>query len=217
MSPDCIDVERLADVETTPVLKQHVAECPRCQSLWMSYQSFMKADVSGAVNIDAARRELDATIQRKASEARVARDVAPRASSMRVGAAWPGWLRPVIVTAVAAVLTVVAVTVWRSGADHPVLRGDSAATWSLRPPHVSQVAIEFTWNAVPGADAYDVEIFDDALNTVLQSATVTTPSITVDRAALSNVPSSSELAWRVRALHSGDVIATSPPASLLLK
>jgi hypothetical protein len=75
----------------------------------------------------------------------------------------------------------------------------------------------FTWGAVPGADAYEVEIFDDALNLVLHSASVTTPTISVDRTAFVNIQPGTELTWRVRALRGGDVLATSPPASLTLK
>ena len=69
MSPNCIDVERIADVESSPELKKHVDDCPRCQSLWLSYQSFMTADVSGAPGADDARRSLEAVIRRQAGQA----------------------------------------------------------------------------------------------------------------------------------------------------
>jgi hypothetical protein len=173
--------------------------------------------VSDAPHIDQARRELETLLRRKASEGGVVRDAAPRTSRMRVRSAWPAWLRPAIVTAVAAVLTVVAVTIFRGGgSDEPVLRGGSKTEWKLEAPHVTGLAIVFQWNAVPNADAYDVELYDDALNQVLHSASVATTRVTVDRAALANVPAGAELTWRVRALRKGDVIATSPPASLIL-
>jgi hypothetical protein len=219
VSPNCIDVERIADVETAPEghpLRQHVAECPRCQSLWLSYQSFMKADVKDATHIDSARRALESTIRAKTVGAR--REAAPRASRMRVRSTWPAWLRPAIVTAVAAVLTAVAVSVWRDrGPETTVLRGGSESTWLLQAPRVSSSAIAFAWKAVPDADSYDVEIFDDALNQVLHSAAVTATTITVDRSALSSVPAGAALSWRVRALKAGDEVATSPPASLTLR
>lgn len=218
MSPNCIDVERIADVETAPEghpLRQHVAECPRCQSLWLEYQAFMKADVTNASHIDKARRALEGRIRARAT-ASGARDVAPRTSRMRTRTPWPVWLRPAIVTAVAALLTVVAVSIWRGGPETTVLRGGSAAVWSLQEPQVSSSAIVFEWKAVPDADSYDVEIFDDALNQVLHSAAVATTTITVDRSALSGVAAGAMLTWRVRALRDGDEIATSPPASVQL-
>ena len=81
MSPNCIDVERIADVESSPELKKHVDDCPRCQSLWLSYQSFMTADVSSAPGADDARRSLEAVIRRQAGQAAPA-TVAPRTSRL---------------------------------------------------------------------------------------------------------------------------------------
>lgn len=215
MSPQCIDVEHIADVATAPeghALRKHVAECPRCQSLWLEYQAFMKADVKDASHIDHARRALEANIRKQAASSG-ALEVAPRASHM----AWPAWLRPAIVTAMAAVLTVVAVSVWRGDHETPVLRGGSQSVWSLQAPHVSGISVRFEWKAVPDADAYEVEIFDDALNQVLHSVAVTTPYISVERSALANVPAGTTLTWRVKALRVGDVISTSPPEALVLK
>ncbi|HET6462769.1 MAG TPA: hypothetical protein VFH33_03130 [Candidatus Krumholzibacteria bacterium] len=216
MSPNCIDVERIADVQSSPELRQHVADCPRCESLWLSYQTFMTADVSGAPRADDARRSLDAVIRRQAGRAAV--DEVPRVSRLATRRrAELSWLRPGLIAAVAAVVAVVAISVWRGSTDQPVLRGGSEATWSLQAPRVSGPAVVFTWGAVPDADAYEVEIFDDALNLVLHSASVITPTISVDRSAFVNIQPGTELSWRIRALRGGDVLATSPPASLTLK
>jgi len=216
MSPNCIDVERIADVESSPELRKHVADCPRCQSLWLSYQSFLRADVAGAPGADDARRSLEAVIRRQAGQA--AADVTPRTSRLATRRrAELSWLRPGLIAAVAAVVAVVAISLWRGGSDEPVLRGGSASTWSLQAPRVSGLAVVFKWGAVPDADAYEVEVFDDALNLVLHSASVTTPTISVDRAAFSIIQPGTELTWRVRALRGGDVLATSPPASLTLQ
>jgi hypothetical protein len=218
MSPNCIGVERIADVENAPELQRHVAECPRCQTLWLSYQSFMKADVSGAPRADEARRALEATIRRSAASATAAANAAPRVSRLSTHRrAQLSWLRPGLIAAVAAIVAMVAISVWRGSSDEPLLRGESETTWTLETPHVSAIAIVFKWSPVPDADAYEVEIYDDALNLVLHSTAVTTPDITVDRAALANVPTGTKLTWRVRAFRGGDVIATSPPASLILQ
>ena len=214
MSPHCIDVERIADVETSPELKRHVDECPRCQSLWLSYQSFISADVSGASRIDEARRALEATVRRSAATAaqppRVSRLSTRRRAEL-------GWLRPGLIAAFATIIAAVAISVWRGSSHEPVLRGGPKAVWELQTPHVTGIAIVFAWSAVPGADAYEVEIYDDALNQVLHSAAVSTTSISVDRTALAKVPSGAALTWRVRALKAGDVVSTSPPASLTLQ
>lgn len=215
MSPNCIDVERIADVESSPELRTHVADCPRCQSLWLSYQSFLRADVAGAPGADDARRSLEAVIRRQAGQA--AAEVTPRTSRLATRRrAELSWLRPGLIAAMAAVVAVVAISLWRGGSDQPVLRGGSEATWSLAAPRVSGIAVVFKWGAVPDADAYEVEVFDDALNPVLHSASVTTPTISVDRSAFANIQPGTELTWRVRALRGGDVLATSPPASLTL-
>lgn len=217
MSPNCIDVERIADVESSPELKKHVDDCPRCQSLWLSYQSFMTADVSGAPGADDARRSLEAVIRRQAGQAAPAHAV-PRASRLATRRrAELSWLRPGLIAAMAAIIAVVAITVWRGNSDQPVLRGGAQSTWNLEAPRVSGIAVVFKWGAVPDADAYEVEIFDDALNLVLHSASVTTPTISVERSAFDNIQPGTELTWRVRALRGGDVLATSPPASLTLQ
>ena len=214
MSPNCIDVERIADVESVPdghPLRQHVAQCPRCQSLWLSYQSFMQADVSGANNVEAARTSLAATIRRQAG---ATADASPRASRMAKPSRWSAWLRPALATAMAAVLAVVAISVWRNGgSDEPVLRGDESA-WSLHAPQLGGDSIVFQWDEVADADAYDVQLFDDSLNEVYTSGPVSATTVTVVRGALPSVAAGASLTWRVRALRAGDVISTSPPSSL---
>jgi hypothetical protein len=174
----------------------------------------MKADVSDAPRIDDARRTLEATIRRSAANAadtpRVSRLSTRRRAEL-------GWLKPGLIAALATVVAVTAILVWRNNSEEPVLRGGNKAVWELQTPHVTGIAIVFTWSAVPNADSYEVEIFDDALNQVLHSAAVTTTSISVDRAALANVPGGAALTWRVRALKQGDVVSTSPPASLTLQ
>ena len=215
MSPNCIDVDRIADVESAPEghpLRQHVAECPRCQSLWLSYQSFMTADVSGATNIEAARAALAETIHRKADSV-----TTPRASRMATRRPWYVWLRPGLIAAMASLLTILAISVWRGGgSDEPVLRGNDAVAWSLQSPQLSGGSIVFEWKPMPDADAYDVQIFDDALNEVYTTGAVTTTSATVPREALPSVASGQSVTWRVCALRGGDIVSTSPPASLTL-
>ncbi len=215
MSPNCIDVERIADVESAPEghpLRQHVADCPRCQSLWLSYQSFMRADVGGATNIEAARAALAETIQRKAESV-----TTPRASRMATRRPWYVWLRPGLVAAMASLLTILAISVWRGGgSDEPVLRGDEDAVWLLQSPRLADGSIVFEWKAVPEADAYDVQIFDDALNEVFTTGAVSTTTASIPRESLPSVASGESVTWRVCALRGGDVISTSPPASLTL-
>jgi hypothetical protein len=215
MSPTCIDVDRIADVESSPEghpLRQHVAECPRCQSLWLSYQSFMKADVSGAPDIEAARKALAETIRQKAGVA-----AAPRASRLARRPPWYVWLRPGLIAAMASLLTILAVSIWRGGGpDEPMLRGDDDAVWLLQSPQLSGESIVLEWKPVPDADAYDVQIFDDALNEVYTSGALTTTTTTIPRESMPSVAAGESVTWRVVALRGGDVVSTSPPASLTL-
>jgi len=215
MSPDCIDVERIAEVENNAALRAHAEECPRCQSLWRSYMAFMKADVSGAPHADVARRALERTIRQQAGMGAGASP--PHDARAQARAARPAWLRPALVTVAAAAIAVVALTLWRGGSDQPVLRGSEREAWSLQPPRVSAMTIDFAWNPFPGANAYEVVVYDDALNEVLHSGGVVSPSITVNREALSQFPAGTSLTWRVQAIQLGDIISTSPPASLVLK
>ena len=59
-------------------------------------------------------------------------------------------------------------------------------------------------------------LHDDALNEVYTTGAVTTPSATVPREALPSVASGQSVTWRVCALRGGDIVSTSPPASLTL-
>jgi hypothetical protein len=217
MSPNCIAVDRIADVESAPEgspLRTHVAQCPRCQSLWLSYQSFLKADTAGASNIEAARRELAATIRRKAVGAGDSRS---NTSRMSTRSGWSPFWRSALVAAVVAGVVAAGSSIWRDrGSDEPPLRGEVGDGWLLQTPVASGESITFAWEPVTDAESYDVQIFDDALNIVLHSAPVTTATITVNRSALSGVASGATLTWRVRALRVGDVISTSPPTSLTL-
>ncbi|HET6348777.1 MAG TPA: hypothetical protein VFH88_06795 [Candidatus Krumholzibacteria bacterium] len=213
MDSTCIDAERIADVESLPEghpMRQHVAECPRCQSLWLSYQSFMQPDVAGASNLDGARRSLAETIR---SRAEAADAMTSSRKPVQKVSRW--WLRPALVTAAAALLIVVAVSLLRNNSpEQPMLRGGSETQWSLQTPEVSDNSMLFAWNRIPGADRYQIEIFDDALNTVFRSAALKSSTATVPRAVLGDLPSGSFLSWHVNALKGGDVISTSPPSTL---
>ena len=216
MSPNCIDADRMADVEAAPEghpLRQHVAECPRCHSLWLSYQAFMKADTSGATNIETARRELAESIRRRAGSTPAGLPVpgSPRAL-------WPAWLRPALITAMAAVLTLLAISVWRSDrSDEPVLRGGDDSIWVLQEPRVSDDSVMLEWQAVAGADAYEVQFFNDELDEVYRSGPLSATSLIVERAEMPSVAPGTTLTWRVNALRSGDVTSTSPPSSVTVR
>jgi hypothetical protein len=216
MSPNCLDVDRIAEVGAVPEghpLREHVANCPRCQSLWLSYQSFMKADLGGAARAGEARATLEESIRRRAAAS--GRAWPPVSLSAR-RPRWSGWLRPALVTAVAAALTLTAITLWRGDGEQPVLRGVEDARWLLAAPRPLDGRIEFEWQAVEDADAYELVLYDDALNEVYRSGTVTATTATVLREALPGVADGASLTWRVLALRAGDVISTSPPSSLTL-
>jgi hypothetical protein len=219
VSPNCIDVERIAELASLPEshgARQHVRECPRCRSLWMSYQSFMEATAVPGANVEAARRDLEAAIRRRAAEAFPAR--VPPSARISFRERWAGLLRPAPVAAAAAVVVIAAALLWRaSGPEPPVLRGgEAAAGFVLEAPEVSATAIRLAWTEVAGAEAYEVRLFGPDLNEIHRSGPVTATHVELDRSALPSLTPGTSLTWRVIALRGGDVVATSPPGSVTI-
>ena len=74
MGTQCIDVERIAEVIDLPAndpVRRHVEDCPRCRNLLRANQKFVRAEPVAGFDVDAARRELDALIDRKVGEKRL--------------------------------------------------------------------------------------------------------------------------------------------------
>jgi hypothetical protein len=216
MEARCIDSERIAEVVNLPVddpIRRHVDECPRCRNLLRSYLSFMDATPVEGFPIDAARRHLDALI-----DAKVGAGAAPGPAS-RFSALLRGLARPVPLLAAVAAVTVVAVVVWQQsrGPEGVNLREEPAANhMTLAPAEVrADGSVHLSWDAVPGADSYQVRVYGPGLTEIYRSADVTDTSVVVDRSALpSDLPPTLDLMWRVYALQAGDVIQTSAPGSI---
>jgi hypothetical protein len=219
VNPNCIDVERIGDLSGLPedhAARRHVKECPRCRSLWMSYQSFVKAAASPDADLEWARRQLAATIRRSAQEHPAG---APPSSRLSLRERWSVLLRPAPLVAAAALVVVAAVLWWRGGGpEAPVMRGGEAAGPGLvlNAAEVTATEIHFSWSAVPGADAYEVRLFDDGLDEVHHAGPVTAPEVVLDRSALPALAPGTSLTWRVLARRGGDVVETSSPASVTI-
>ena len=212
MSPNCIEVERIADVEALASdhpTRRHVEECPRCRSLWLSYQTFMATGPVDGARPDAARLALAEFIRRRATGTLSVE----RPSRFTLKNLWAGW-RPIPLVAAAMIVAVVAVTLFRGGGrdETPVLRGDSGVTLTLTDPaRLADGSVQFSWSAVAEANSYEVRVYGPDLAELARCPAAGT-SLVVEAGVLP----AGDLTWRVVALRDGDVVETSAPASLTL-
>ena len=215
MSPNCIEVERIADVEALAPdhpSRRHLEECPRCRSLWLSYQTFMAIEPVGGARPDAARLALAEFIRRRMAGTLPAQ----RPTRFTLRSLWAAPWRPIPLAAAAMIVVVAAVVLFRGGGrdEAPVLRGDSGVTAALTlndPTRLADGSIQFSWSAAAEADAYEVRVYGPDL-AELARRPATGTSLVVEAGFLP----AGELTWRVVALHDGDVIETSAPASVTL-
>ncbi|HEX5130940.1 MAG TPA: hypothetical protein VFX92_00485 [Candidatus Krumholzibacteria bacterium] len=222
MHEHCIAAEQIGELAALAPdhpLRVHAGACPRCRSLLLEYHAFVAADPSPEAALDDARDPLDAAIYEGA------RRLAP-AGIRRLRRArmpwWRGLPRPAQLVA-AAMLVVVAAVVWMNrNPDAPVLRsggGPGANAFSIQPAIVTaDGAIHFSWDAVDGADGYELLLYGPDLSEVYRHPAVTACSVVVDRAELGDrVATDAELTWRVRALTGGDLLQISTPGSVRLR
>ncbi|MDH4036171.1 MAG: hypothetical protein OEX18_12960 [Candidatus Krumholzibacteria bacterium] len=221
MEMKCVDVEHIGNVleypEDHPV-RRHVADCPRCRTLAENFRAFMRAETTADAGLDRARVELDGAIARLAGRA------LPAASPAERGVKRMSWVRGLLrpmpaLAAVAVVVAVAAVVLTRDrGFETPVLRTqDGAGTaWLLHEPALRRDgAIVLSWEAVAGADAYQVGVFGVVLESLATLGPVLETSVVLDRSALpADLPDNADLTWRVIALRAGAQVAVSEPRSV---
>jgi hypothetical protein len=217
LSPNCIDIERIAELSVLPEsheLRRHADECPRCRSLLLSYRSFMEASATPGADVVSARRALEATIRSHARDPFPA--AMPPAARRKRGGFRAMLFRPAPALAMAAVLVIAAIALWpRGDTETPVLRGESASrALELHAPEASGTGVHFSWSPFAGADSYEVLLFDDTLAEVHRATAAGTEYFLDPRAA--GLAAGTRLTWRVVARHGGDAIATSSPGSVTL-
>ena len=215
----CVDAERIGSVLEYPAdhpVRLHTEECPRCRSLARSYQAFLEAVPAAGAGVPAARPRLDAAIRRGADTAFPAESRAR--FPMKSEGWWRAWMRPLPALATALVVVAAAVLLWPRQEPTSTLRlsGQEADAWNLSVASADDGSVRLSWNAIAGADAYEVRIYGPELDELVRlPATGTT--LAIGRSTLpANLPAGEDLTWVVTALRGGDVAQTSSPGSLRL-
>ncbi len=234
----CYAMEELGTVAALPpddARRGHLETCPRCRALLAAYRDFMAAEaVPEGADPERADRQLSEMLERElaggtpGADARVVRapggfrPPVPRIGE-RLGAWWrASALRPAL--AVAAVLIVAGVVYLspavRRAPETPVLRGgpaDSLATprsFALEPPRPTAEAVELSWVAVTGAEAYQVILYSADLAELKPLPPVPTTRMVLRRDDLPvGLARGTPVFWRVLAFQGGEEIARSEVGS----
>jgi hypothetical protein len=232
----CLDPEGLSGHESwfeddPRVL--HLRDCARCQALLASYRLFTAAPADlPPERLAEARARL--TQARRAWPAAHAVGPARPFAPEREGAApldrlrrWFGGPRYRAALAFAVMLVVAGTAYWTrysfvGGHEPRVLRAQDETpsrfailTVTLLAPQQVHGRLVLRWHAVPGADAYEVTLFDAGFSAL--SNRVTGRDTMLELAAPSPAGAdvaASPLYWQVTARRTGDVVAQSVPAPL---
>lgn len=232
MSHHCVSAERIGELASLAVddpVRIALAECPRCASLLLSYETFIAAREAPGANTrdaearlgDLLAREIEGTRPRRADGA--SGDSGHRSWPVPAGRRWlptfawsPVWVAAVVVLAVA-------VVVWRPWQQRQelILRGGPAVTSSpqgpsLRPPVVlGDGAVQLGWEPIAGADAYEVRFYGADLNELQRFGPVTQTSTSFYPSDLPDAGAPAVF-YRIVALQHGDEIGISAPGSIKL-
>lgn len=224
---ECIRPEEWGAVEAAGASdprRRHVEECARCQAQRSAYLELIqdRGVPSGADPRAASlamRRAFEAELERNGATSKRARLAKSSGTSARGVTARVGdflFTRPAF-AAFAAVATLAVIWVAfvppEGRAPRDVLRGGDRATpapWTCS-VEVRSGALEFTWTAVPDADAYDVLLFDRDLREIHRAgpfaADARSARLDAREAALVASPPSY---WQVVARAGADTVASSP-------
>ncbi len=214
-------LEELARLAPGDPRREHLEECPRCHARWTALRSFLSGQpVPPGARLDEAKSRLVRALRDEVVGAQMRR--APTARHpFGGGLRWSAW-RPAIGLAAAGVVILVGLRLLESRPEPPsvLLRGESeVSTVSLAPVAVpiSQGAMELRWRACPGSDAYQVILFRPGLEEFarLDAGRDTCLALSPERLAKLGPPGSAVF-WRVAALHGGDPLSLSSPATLRL-
>ena len=134
----------------------------------------------------------------------------------------PRVLRPALALA-AVILVAIALAQLRETDPRKriILRSEEGVTEQLvprEPRRTNDGDLVLAWSALPGADAYRVQVFDSTLRELVAFETGADTSLVLPPAAFSGLgDNAGSLVWRVQALSEGDEIARSEPVSLLFR
>jgi hypothetical protein len=199
---DCPTLEVLERVmeesSSDPKAAAHISECPHCQSeiaMLQSFESSVPSENEGAAVVWIA-----AQLERNQK--------APGAqSSAKVVPFWRAMFRlPYMAAAAAlAVAITLGVSVYHSDNGQPVIHVPQNGIYRsgeiklTTPTDLKQVPDQLTWEPVPGANSYSVEV-DDVTGDKMWESKSTTNSINLDSGVKAKMLPGKPLKWTVTAV-----------------
>lgn len=199
---DCPTLEVLERVmeksSSDPKAAAHVAECPHCQSEMAMLQSFESSIPSE--NEGAAVAWIAAQLERNQK--------APAAqSSAKVIPFWRAMFRLPYMAAAAALVVAITlgVSLYHSDNGQPIIHVPQSGIYRggdiklTTPSDLSQAPNQLTWEAVPGASGYSVEV-DDVTGDKIWESKSTTNSINLDPGVKAKMVPGKPLKWTVTAV-----------------
>ncbi len=201
----CIPMEALGtldDLGADDPIRRHVNECARCGTALAAYHEFLRADSPRGADVADADRRLASFISERIEGVEKASVRTPRFHFPTFR-----WAVPVAVVVVGAVI----IARQMDSSDRVVLRGDERVELSVQAPRtLADGSVEFSWSAVPDADAYQVILLRDDLTEVARMVPTHELRATLDRSGFP--PDAAR--WQVAAFREGAIMVESTPQDL---
>lgn len=192
----------LAAAEDDP-RRRHIAECARCRSRVMLYQSLFES--AGEPRDEDANRKLEAVIRRELEGPAVA----PFRTPVVHGSRRLRWLAAAAVLVAAAGITF---SMLRAPGGDETLRGPKATSFAVAAAHaLPDGGFDLRWDRVAGAEAYEVVIYDVGYAEIARYPVTGATNLVVPAGVL---PPKSALLWRVTARSAGRDVAESEVGTL---
>jgi hypothetical protein len=222
LTDECIDIGQFDDVLRLPdgdPRRRHLETCPKCSSQLALYRQFTAAEAIGGAKPEEADARLAEVMRKAIYEGSAAADDRSRSGFF---ARFFGAIvtKPAWGAVAAALLLAVAVAWWQPWTtEQPVLRGSDTSPAGLlrvqlvRPDTLADGSLRLAWNSLENAENYVVRIRNLELEEIATFGPVSDTTLVVRRSMLPKDAPSIVL-WRVVAMHDGDEIGRSRPASL---
>jgi hypothetical protein len=225
----CVDEQALGEVLALPQddpRRRHLADCPRCRALVLSYQQFLDPTVEESASYGTAEHDQLSGFRHRMLGLAPAEARAPMAEPAQNGADRRSWgerlfgpsLRPVwAIVAIAIAFGVMKISPRpeHTTPEPPTLRGAAPHELAVHPPVFADSAVTLAWASNPEADAYQLRFFSIALTEIGRHDM---GRDTVAKLAAADLPepyrAGEVVLWRVVALKGGDELESSAPGSL---
>lgn len=225
MTRGCPSIERFEDLmalDPSDPRRAHLDTCPRCRSRMIAFGAFMEVHpLPDGIRLDDARKQLSKVIREETSGAIERR----RWRGLRLLAS--GFASPYRRVAIGAASLALAVAVFlqvtgeRQKRPPFSLRGpEPTGELVVSPPTHSVLAggaLDLRWRAMETADGYRLLFSRPDLTEILRVEAGADTHLVLPAERVGELGSpGSVVFWRVVALHDGDTIAQSPPATIIL-